>query len=290
MACKNSPKEVDKPNILWISHEDLGPIYGCYGDEYANTPTIDQLAANSIKFTQVYSNAPICAPARSTLITGMYAVSLGTQHLRSAIPVPEQLKILPEVLREAGYYTSNNVKTDYNFSHEGRWDESSKEAHWRNRPEGKPFFSVFNFMITHEGPTNALRPEDTSSLPTHHDPAKAVLPPHLPDSPKMREIWAHMYDLLEVFDGQVKDLLSQLEEDGLLEETIVLFLQTMDMVCQGTSAGLIMLDYKSLLFYMFQINTNIWWKAFLEQHPIGWSALLILRLLRLPWPESIFRK
>ncbi|WP_146948529.1 sulfatase family protein [Cyclobacterium qasimii] len=221
MACKNSPKEVDKPNILWISHEDLGPIYGCYGDEYANTPTIDQLAANSIKFTQVYSNAPICAPARSTLITGMYAVSLGTQHLRSAIPVPEQLKILPEVLREAGYYTSNNVKTDYNFSHEGRWDESSKEAHWRNRPEGKPFFSVFNFMITHEGPTNALRPEDTSSLPTHHDPAKAVLPPHLPDSPKMREIWAHMYDLLEVFDGQVKDLLSQLEEDGLLEETIV---------------------------------------------------------------------
>ncbi|WP_339716572.1 sulfatase family protein [Cyclobacterium amurskyense] len=221
MACKNSYKEVGKPNILWISHEDLGPIYGCYGDEYASTPTIDQLAANSIKFTQVYSNAPICAPARSTLITGMYAVSLGTQHLRSAIPVPESMKILPEVMREAGYYTSNNVKTDYNFSHEGRWDDSSKEAHWRNRPEGKPFFSVFNFMITHEGPTNALRQEDTSSLKTHHDPAKAILPPHLPDSPKMREIWAHMYDLLEVFDGQVKDLLAQLEEDGLLEETIV---------------------------------------------------------------------
>ena len=189
MACKNSYKEVGKPNILWISHEDLGPIYGCYGDEYASTPTIDQLAANSIKFTQVYSNAPICAPARSTLITGMY--------------------------------TSNNVKTDYNFSHEGRWDDSSKEAHWRNRPEGKPFFSVFNFMITHEGPTNALRQEDTSSLKTHHDPAKAILPPHLPDSPKIREIWAHMYDLLEVFDGQVKDLLAQLVEDGLLEETIV---------------------------------------------------------------------
>lgn len=87
----------------------------------------------------MFSNAPICAPARSTLITGIYASSLGTQHLRSDIPVPEQMKILPEVMREAGYYTSNNVKTDYNFSYEGRWDESSKEAHWRNRPDGKPF-------------------------------------------------------------------------------------------------------------------------------------------------------
>ncbi|MDO6437448.1 sulfatase-like hydrolase/transferase [Cyclobacterium sp. 1_MG-2023] len=221
MACNNSHKELELPNILWISHEDLGPIYGAYGDEYANTPILDQLADKSIKFTQVFSNAPICAPARSTLITGMYASSLGTQHLRSDIPVPEPMKILPEVMREAGYYTSNNVKTDYNFSHEGRWDESSKEAHWRNRPEGKPFFSVFNFMITHEGPTNALRSTDTSGLKNFHDPKKAVLPPHLPDSPKMREIWAHMYDLLSVFDRQVGDLLGQLEEDGLLEETII---------------------------------------------------------------------
>lgn len=221
-ACSDRPeKGVKQPNILWISHEDLGPIYGAYGDEYANTPILDQLAEKSLKFTQVFSNAPICAPARSTLITGMYASSLGTQHLRSEIPIPAPMKILPEVMREAGYYTSNNVKTDYNFSHEGRWDESSKEAHWRNRPEGKPFFSVFNFMITHEGPTNALRPTDTSVLENFHDPQKAILPPHLPDSPKMREIWAHMYDLLSVFDRQVGDLLGQLEEDGLLEETII---------------------------------------------------------------------
>lgn len=102
---------------------------------------------------------------------------LGTQHLRSDIPVPEPMKILPEVMREAGYYTSNNVKTDYNFSHEGRWDESSKEAHWRNRPEGKPFFSVFNFMITHEGPTNALRSTDTSGLKNFHDPKRQYFHP-----------------------------------------------------------------------------------------------------------------
>lgn len=220
-ACGANEELPEQPNILWISHEDLSPIYGCYGDSYARTPHIDSLAKKSIRFTQAFSNAPICAPARSTLITGMYASSLGTQHLRSEIPIPQNLKILPEVLKEAGYYTSNNVKTDYNFDHQGRWDESSSEAHWRNRPEGQPFFSVFNFMMTHEGPTNALRESDTESLDEFSDPNQAVLPPHLPDSPKMRKIWAHMYDLLAVFDQEVGNLLGQLEKDGLLEETIV---------------------------------------------------------------------
>ncbi|MDN3690701.1 sulfatase family protein [Cyclobacterium jeungdonense] len=221
MACGTNESLPDRPNILWISHEDLSPIYGCYGDTYARTPHIDSLAKKSIRFTRAYSNAPICAPARSTLITGMYASSLGTQHLRSEIPVPENLKILPEVLQEVGYYTTNNVKTDYNFDHQGRWDESSREAHWRNRADGQPFFSVFNFMMTHEGPTNALRDSDTESLEVYSDPDLAILPPHLPDSPKMREIWAHMYDLLAVFDQEVGKLLAQLEADDLLDETIV---------------------------------------------------------------------
>ncbi|SHN15989.1 uncharacterized sulfatase [Cyclobacterium lianum] len=221
MAIGQASATQDRPNILWISHEDLSPIYGCYGDSLARTPAIDELAKRSIRFDQAFSNAPICAPARSTLITGMYATSLGSQHLRSETPVPESLKILPEVLREAGYYTSNNVKTDYNFSHEGRWDESSNTAHWRNRPDDKPFFSVFNIMITHEGPTNALRKTDTESLKEFTDPDQVMLPPYLPDSPKMRQIWAHMYDLLAVFDQRVASLLGDLEEDGLLEETIV---------------------------------------------------------------------
>jgi N-sulfoglucosamine sulfohydrolase len=221
ISCGGGKTGVPPPNILWITHEDLSPIYGCYGDDYARTPNIDLLAESGYRFTNAFSNAPICAPARSTLITGMYATSLGTQHLRSEIPVPPDMKTLSEVLREAGYYTSNNVKTDYNFDHTGRWDESSNQAHWRNRPEGKPFFSVFNFMITHEGPINALRSTDTESLQEFSDPEKAVLPPYLPDSPRMREIWAHMYDLLAVFDQGVADLMAQLKEDGLYENTII---------------------------------------------------------------------
>jgi len=221
-ACGSIEKEPEPPNILWISHEDLSPIYGCYGDEYAQTPNLDKFAKTAIMFTNASSNAPICAPARSTLITGMYATSLGTQHLRSDIPLPQDLKILPEVLREAGYYTTNNEKTDYNFSPEGRWDESSNEAHWRNRSTpDQPFFSVFNYMMTHEGPTNRLDPADTQSLTEHHHPDMAKLPPYLPDSPKMRQIWAHKYDLLSVFDQKVGKLLEQLKEDGLYDNTIV---------------------------------------------------------------------
>lgn len=221
VACTVPEEKLDPPNILWITHEDLSPIYGCYGDPHAHTPNIDRLAESGYIFSRASSNAPICAPARSTLITGMYATSLGTQHLRSEIPVPEYMKILPEVLREAGYYTTNNVKTDYNFSHEERWDDSSNQAHWRNRPEGTPFFSVFNYMMTHEGPINQLDTNDTSTLDRRLDPSIPVLPPYIPDSEPMRQIWAHKYDLLAVFDQEVGKLILQLKEDDLLNNTII---------------------------------------------------------------------
>ncbi|WP_422082649.1 sulfatase-like hydrolase/transferase [Ulvibacterium sp.] len=221
-SCEQEKKEpIDPPNILWISAEDISPAWGCYGDSMATTPNIDALANNGYVFTQAFSNAPICAPARATLITGIYATSTGTQNLRSDIPIPADLKILPQLMSEKGYYTSNNAKTDYNFSPDGKWDDLGREAHWRNREKEQPFFSVFNFGITHEGHANTFVPGDTESLQEKHNPKDMVVPPYFPDTEEFRSILAHQYDLITVFDQEVGRLIAQLKEDDLLENTIV---------------------------------------------------------------------
>ncbi len=216
-------KELPPPNILWISCEDISPALGCYGDSYARTPALDRLANDGVLYSRAYVPSPICSPARSTLITGVYATTLGTQHLRSEIPLPDDFKILPQFLSEAGYFCSNNDKTDYNFNPEGRWDDQGNEAHWRNREEGQPFFSVFNHGITHEGHANSLIEEDVKTLEVRHDPDLAELPPYFPDTPGMRKIWAHQYDLISILDRQVDDLIGQLKEDGLYDNTIIFF-------------------------------------------------------------------
>ncbi len=214
----------DRPNIIWITCEDISPALGCYGDPFASTPNLDRFAEEGILFTNAFANAPICAPARSTLITGIYATSTGTQHLRSEITLPDDLMILPEYLREAGYYCSNNAKTDYNFVAEGRWDEISDTAHWRNRKNEQPFFRVFNFGITHEGHANTINDEDVATLKRKHSQDSANLPPYFPDTPEFRKIWAHQYDLVSVFDqDQFQFLIRQLKEDGLYENTIIFF-------------------------------------------------------------------
>jgi N-sulfoglucosamine sulfohydrolase len=220
---KSDARNLPPPNILWITCEDISPALGAYGDPYAATPVLDQLAREGVVYTRAYAPAPICAPARSTLISGVYATTLGTQHLRSEIPVPEDFRILPQYLSEAGYFCSNNDKTDYNFGYEGRWDDQGNQAHWRNRKEDQPFFSVFNHGITHEGHANTITEADVQSLQERHDPGKASLPPYYPDTPAMRKIWAHQYDLVSVLDQQVGELIGQLKEDGLYENTIIFF-------------------------------------------------------------------
>lgn len=213
----------EPPNVLWITVEDIGPALGAYGDSYARTPTLDRLAKESILYRNAYASAPICAPARSSLITGMRAVALGTQHLRSQIPIPDSIDALSEYLRAEGYYTTNNAKTDYNFSAEGRWDENSGEAHWRHRSGDQPFFSVFNYGITHEGEVNSP-PEDTvTGISEYHDPATAPIPPYHPDTPEMRRLWSRQYDLITKLDQKVGDLLQQLKADGAYENTIIFF-------------------------------------------------------------------
>jgi len=218
-----------RPNILWITCEDTSPYLGCYGDPYAVTPNLDRFAGQSIRYTNAYSTAPVCSPARSCLITGVYATSLGTQNLRSDIRIPQQIEPLPKRLRIAGYYCSNNFKEDYNFKDPTIWDDSSQTAHWRNRSVGQPFFSVFNIMCTHQGQINGSDEEFSAKYSSklkpeeRHDPKTLTLPPFYPDTPMVRTIWARYYDLITTMDKQVGDLLQQLEADGLAQNTIVFF-------------------------------------------------------------------
>ena len=175
------------PNILWLTSEDMSADLGAYGDAYAQTPHIDQLARQGVTYTNAFATAPVCSPARFTLLTGIYATTAGTQGLRSQAPIPDDITGFPAYLRELGYYTTNNVKTDYNTAAEPRliaesWDESSAEAHWRGREDGQPFFAVFNHMHTHQSRISFLDtefPELAGALGTH-DPAAAPLPPYYP--------------------------------------------------------------------------------------------------------------
>ena len=139
------------PNILWITSEDNGPHLGCYGDTYARTPNLDALAARGMIYTNANSNAPVCAPARTAIISGLYPPSTGAEHMRSLVRLPAGFRMFPQYLREAGYYVTNNSKEDYNLEKPGRvWDESSARAHWKNRTTAQPFFAIFNHTISHE--------------------------------------------------------------------------------------------------------------------------------------------
>ncbi|WDQ15452.1 sulfatase family protein [Rhodopirellula sp. P2] len=208
------------PNILWLTSEDNGPQLGCYGDDYADTPNLDKLATHSLRYTKCWSNAPVCAPARTTLISGMYATSLGGEHMRSGVRMPLDFEYYPTALRKAGYYCTNNSKTDYNFAGQAAvksWNESSGKAHFRNREKkDQPFFAVFNFTISHE---SKIRNEHKLV----HDPDQAPVPAYQPNVPKVRRDWAQYYDRLTEMDAQCGKILRHLEEDGLSDSTIVFY-------------------------------------------------------------------
>ena len=235
-----------RPNILWISFEDTNPFYGCYGDPVARTPNLDRLAAEGCRWTHCFSTAGVCAPARSAVITGMYPISIGTHHMRTthtndATPelptpysavLPHYVKCFTEYLRAAGYYCTNNAKTDYQFTPPlTAWDEIGNRAHWRSRPDAdQPFFAVFNPTRTHESGMWAedSRPSSGRTGPSHDeavlaefDPDAIELPPYFPDTPKVREAMARMYSNIEHSDLVLGQLLLELEEDGLADNTVV---------------------------------------------------------------------
>ena len=219
----------ERPNILWITCEDISPNLGCYGDRYARTPVLDGLAAAGVRYTDAYAITGVCAPNRSCLITGVYPSTLGSHDMRSTTRLPDRIKCFPEYLRAAGYYCTNNAKTDYNFAPpKTAWNESSRKAHWRNREPGQPFFSVFNFTVCHE---SQIRQPDASFFRNtarltpgqRHDPAKVPVPPFHPDTSEVRQDWARYHDVITAMDYQAGDVLGQLDDDGLADDTIVFF-------------------------------------------------------------------
>lgn len=219
-----------RPNILWITCEDIGPALGCYGDSVSNTPNIDRLAQEGIRFTNAFSVAGVCAPSRHALITGIYPTSSGGHHMRTidnliedipdyGVVLPPEVRCFSELLRAAGYYCTNNQKTDYQFyAPVTAWDECDFDAHWRKRPHGKPFFSIINFMTTHESRIWTQRWE-----PLLIDESKVVIPPFYPEHPTVRRDIARKYSNIAEMDRQVKIILEQLETDGLLDSTIIFF-------------------------------------------------------------------
>ncbi|HZE97615.1 MAG TPA: sulfatase [Planctomycetota bacterium] len=224
-----SQEPAARPNILWITCEDISPNVRCFGDEYAVTPNIDRFTAQGVKYTRAFAPIGVCAPSRSTLILGTFACSAGTQHMRCNGPRPEYLRCFPEYLREAGYYCSNNEKTDYNFpAPKAAWDESSRKAHWRGRKPGQPFFSVFNILTSHESQIRipeAQYQKRTAGFTAaeRHDPAQAPLPPYHPDTPEVRKDWARYADMITLMDKEVGQYLKELEDDGLAGDTLVFY-------------------------------------------------------------------
>jgi N-sulfoglucosamine sulfohydrolase len=242
--------QTETPNILWISVEDISPMLEVYGDKSIKTPNIDRLSKEGITYTNAFATVGVCAPSRSSIITGMYPVSIGSHNMRTgphyayrepenetykdyygqkdikgrnvpeyATVPPAYVKVFTEYLRAAGYYTSNNAKTDYQFNSPiTAWDEIGREATYKNRAEGQPFFAVFNHEITHESRI-FMKKED----PMLADKSKINIPKYFPELPIVRQDVGRAYSNIMELDKQVGDMLRSLEEEGLLDKTIIFF-------------------------------------------------------------------
>nr|WP_299386903.1 sulfatase [Allomuricauda sp.] len=239
-ACQSKPKDKaektavmeNPPNILWLVVEDMGPYIPSFGDSTVVTPNLSKLAAEGIRYTHLFSPSGVCAPSRAAIATGMYPTSIGASHMRThsytevtglpayeAVPPPD-VKMLSEHLRRAGYFCTNNSKNDYQFKAPvTAWDQNGKDGHWRNRKPGQPFYSIFNFGVTHE--SGLFEPYKKEEVIPKDLPFP--IPPYLPDTEVVRRDLWKMYNNITLMDRQVGEILNQLEEDGLMENTIIFF-------------------------------------------------------------------
>ncbi|MER7243376.1 sulfatase [Kribbella sp. NPDC000426] len=224
-----------RPNILWISTHDINPHLGCYtgiwpGAEVARTPNLDALAAAGVRFDQAFATTPVCGPSRSALMTGCFPTSIGTHNMRSKAVPPPEVRLLSEYFRAAGYYATNNAFTDFQVPVPGTaFDDCSSTAHWRNRPtEDTPFFALFHGMATHESQIYLDDDEFdtvTAELPPEqrHDASGTPVPPYHLQNEVFATAWARYHDLISVMDAWAGRLLAELEDDGLADNTIVVF-------------------------------------------------------------------
>ncbi|NJK90753.1 MAG: sulfatase [Blastochloris sp.] len=218
-----------RPNIIWLVGDDTGPELGCYGDGYASTPNLDRMASEGALFLRAFCTSPVCAPSRAGLITGMYPTSMGAMHMRSRLAQPPLM--FTSLLREAGYKVIWPGKTDFNFDvPEGAFDSTEN---WTKNPKvlptGQPFFAYYNFGETHEGVLRnnpKLLAEFTADLKPEqlHDPARAPVPPYHPDTEAVRRQLADYYDTVSGLDFHLGRIWKMLEEQGLAESTVVVFL------------------------------------------------------------------
>jgi arylsulfatase A-like enzyme len=208
-----------RPNILWLMSEDCSPHGAAFGDPLANTPTINQLAAEGVLFEKAFCTSPVCAPSRFALITGVFATSCGPAHqMRAVAHRPPELRTYATLMREQGYYCTNNWKTDYNADIDEHeiWDESSESAHWRNRPAGAPFLAVFNPNDTHE---SAVFEEEV----TYVSPEEVRVPAYLPDTEAIRADIARYYTAIRKVDRIFTALVAEVDQAGLLDDTIIMY-------------------------------------------------------------------
>jgi len=218
LVCGRQLPAGERPNILWLTSEDMGPHLGCYGDTYATTPHLDNFARKSILYLNAWSNAPVCAPARTTIISGLYPSSTGSEHMRCLTQLPKQFHMFPVYLRQAGYFCVNPGKEDYNLVKVGNvWDDVSKQNPWPDLKDHQPFMAVLNNIGTHESQIRK-RPHVWK-----HDPAQAPIPAYHPDTQEVREDWAQYYDNITDMDLWFGQQLQHLEDHGLAENTIVFF-------------------------------------------------------------------
>ena len=225
-----------QPNIIWLVLDDASPTLGCYGDAQAITPNMDRLAREGARFTRAFTHAPVCAPSRSGLVTGMYPTTIGSHHMRSKLINPPETFM--SLLRKAGYYVAWPGKTDFNFDPPdpqaptvnadppaGSFD---RRTNWLSAaPPKQPFFAYLNLGVTHESQVRANAAQHVKNTVRlkrgeRHDPARMRVPAYWPDTPEVRHDIAQYYDLMTAADYQVGDVLAWLDQYGIADKTVVI--------------------------------------------------------------------